>query len=144
MPKRKTLSDDAVDFLADPNMRAWLENNRLKLKMSYLRRGRSLGALSDDALIEAWIANMKKHCSNPDNRSVFDNQNDLDAELELRELQMPLEQVKDDLELLRQYFVRLHKDMTQKPEAWAESRDAMKEDIVDFLIELEEAKEKSN
>ena len=85
---------------------------------------------------------MKKHCRNPGDRSIFCDQNDFDAELELRNLEIPLERVKDDIEIRRQYFARLIEDMKTNPEDWREFSEALKEDLVDFLVELEELKER--
>lgn len=135
---------EAISCFDDPEMRAWLEHNSFKLVTHYVQRGRVYRRLSNEALIETWVENMREHCRNPGEPNAYRTQNDLDAEMELRGLEMPLTRVAADLEIRRQYLVKRVGEIKEDGKEWEAVGEAMKQDLIDFIIDLEEAKERSN
>jgi hypothetical protein len=135
---------EAVSRFRDPEMRAWLDHNSFKLMTNYVRRGRAYRGLSNESLIEAWVENMREHCRNPGEPNANRTQNDLDAEMELRGLEMPLMRVAADLEIRRQYLVKRVEEMKKDGKEWEAAGEAMRQDLSDFLVDLEEAKERPN
>src|SRR5258708_23253609 len=125
-------------------MQAWIKHNDFQRVADYVQRGRIYSNMGDEVLIETWITSMTKHCHDPGDPVKYQIQIDLDAEMDLRSLTMPLEKIADDLKIRRQYLVRSLEEMKNDPETWQQTNDAMINDIATFLVDLEDAKENSH
>jgi hypothetical protein len=82
--------------------------------LDYVKRGRRLKETDGEELKQRWAAAFRLWVSNPDDRQVLGELNDLEAELQLREIEPPYEAVKVEVEKLTATFQTKEED----PEGW--------------------------
>jgi hypothetical protein len=113
----------------DTLAKALLANRELRETESYLTRGRAYKHLSDPELKERWITAFQAFAASPGHRETPEL-DDLRAELALRDVEPPLDRVKDEFDSLVTKLKQV--DLTSLSDApeW-------EEEIAAVLAELE-------
>ena len=83
----------------------WLENQGNRQTESYMKRGRSLAAVSTDELTLAWIKEFRAWTKNPTHRHQA--MTDVEVELTIRGKDVPLDEVETEWENLRKSFTTI-------------------------------------
>jgi hypothetical protein len=135
---------EAADRFADAILRAWLKGRDFERVTRYVKRGRRYSQLSDEMLIETWVGNMKQYCRDPGEPQAHDIQLDLDAEIGLRGFDMPYQRVAGEFEVLHQHFIQRVEEMKKNGKEWDDFNDAMKQDLAEFLVAMQEESETPN
>ncbi|WP_208179993.1 hypothetical protein J4T85_019895 [Sinorhizobium medicae] len=105
------IEDDELNF-ANRAVEYVLAKARMEGVAAYVGRGRNFSGLGNDALMAEWIESFKRWVRDmtPESRQV---QNDLSAEIELRNLEPPLDQVTEEWNILKERAQRA----AEKPDA---------------------------
>ena len=107
---------------------------------AYLRRGRQHADLALDELLKCWVAAYTDMAANITDPRRVEMEVDLRCEIELRDAQVPYDQVLEAAETLNRDLRRRLEDMRlNDPEAWDEGRDAMRADLLRYAQEVDQA-----
>jgi hypothetical protein len=88
------------DEAANREIRAYSRSQAIDRTEDYIRRGRALGAVASDRLKEDWIAIYRRWCREVRNFELQREANDIESELSLRGLAVPIEEVVDEMNAL--------------------------------------------
>jgi hypothetical protein len=113
----------------DRDMLSWLKSNSIDNQANYLSRGRRYSGLEEGLLLEEWKASFRAMTSQPDAQENRENHRDLCAEIELRGLAAPLNEVEDSVDTLLSWVDerRRHSDPDDVAQADAEFLEAFEE-----------------
>jgi hypothetical protein len=79
---------------------SWLKSNSVHNQADYLSRGRRYFRLEEGVLLEEWKKTIRAMAGQPDLQANREKHRDLTAEIELRGLDAPLNEVGDAVETL--------------------------------------------
>lgn len=96
MTKRTSATRDR----GDADVRALLEVSEAERIASYDARGRKFETLGETKLMRAWVAAFAHRAQAPHDRTRNDLHDDLSAKLHIRNIELPVESVKDDFQRL--------------------------------------------
>ena len=89
--------------------------------LDYVKRGRRFKEIDGEELKQRWAATFRLLVSDLDDRQVLGELNDLGAELQLREIELPYEAVKVQVEKL----IATVRTPEEDPESWDNVRRAI-------------------
>jgi hypothetical protein len=99
----------------------------------YVTRGRAHRGLTDADLAGAWSAAFGAYSHNPDPARPFRSAlEDLEAELNLRQIDPPFEAVREDLERLKAAAMQVWEQLKAAPEHFAEVQRDLQLDLISF------------
>ena len=112
---------------------AMMQAKAVDAAADYVRRGRAHRGLTDADLAGAWVAAFRAYSHNPDparpSRSALE---DLEAELNLRQIDPPFDAVREDLERLKTAAMQVWEQLKAAPEHFAEVERDLQLDLISF------------
>jgi hypothetical protein len=111
------------------DMLSWLKSKSIDNQADYLSRGRPYCGLEDVVLLDEWKKVFRAMATEPDVEERRDNHRDLSAEIDLRGLEAPLNEVEDAVDSLVSKIEerRRHGDPDEVAKADAEFLEAFEE-----------------
>jgi hypothetical protein len=120
---------------------AMMQAKAVDAAADYVRRGRAHRGLTDADLSGAWVAAFRAYSHNPDparpSRSALE---DLEAELNLRQIDPPFDAVREDLERLKTAAMQVWEQLKATPEHFAEVERDLQLDLISFKSRRERPK----
>jgi hypothetical protein len=126
-PRRGSQSSDLRT-----DIESWLASNSVDRVANYVARGRRHSSLQDDPLFEAWKSAMRAMAADPFSKERRMHEDDLVAEIKLRGLTVPYEDVKDAFEKLISSAVKMAETLSQYPDDAERINEEIVKDIQEF------------
>jgi hypothetical protein len=120
---------------------AMMQAKAVDAAADHVRRGRAHRGLTDADLSGAWVAAFRVYSHNPDparpSRLALE---DLEAELNLRQIDPPFDAVREDLERLKTAAMQVWEQLKATPEHFAEVERDLQLDLISFKSRRERPK----
>ena len=112
----------------------WIQNCEMDRTRDYLTRGRVHGGLTDVDLIDRWKAAFHALVADPASEVARVGESELKAEIDLRGLQAPFEEMEQALNELAQYFADgVARMQTEDPAKLAKCEDKITQAVDEFV-----------
>jgi hypothetical protein len=116
----------------DPDVLSWLESKQVDRTAAYAQRGRRHSGLGNEGLIEAWKTAFRALAKDPHNDDRRAEEQDLQAEIELRGLVAPYVEVMDAIKEFVAAGKRAAEDLEQDPEAGKRADEILTRELTEF------------
>jgi hypothetical protein len=118
--------------MADKEWDAWMASVDVDCAADYLRRGRRYASLPAEDLPKSWQKAFRAWVQIPNSELMRREKDDLGAELELRGIPLPLAEVADAAEVLRNKAAEAIRQLESNPERYREVAESLEEDLEVF------------